>query len=274
MDRRDTAANGRVALAALRGQVDSESWVEGTPMRVTAPLVDLCAAPDGARDRQMIHGDRVRVLETRAGWAFLRRDKDGYCGYAASAALGPDHATTHWVATPGTHLYPTPSLKTRESLWLTLGAELAIRPGSDRFAETAGGLFVPRNHLRRLDDRPTDPAAIAELFLGTPYLWGGNSRAGIDCSGLVQAALLACGLPCPGDSDQQWTRLGTPLPQGARLRRNDLLFWKGHVALALDPDHLIHANGAAAAVSVEPIAACLARIRATEGDTFLGLKRL
>ena len=82
----------------------------------------------------------------------------------------------------------------------------------------------------------TDPVAVAELFLGTPYLWGGNSRAGIDCSGLVQAALLACGIACPGDSDLQAAiRRHARLSRSSRSARGDLIFWKGHVAMVADP---------------------------------------
>lgn len=251
----------------------ADRFVDGDWARVTAPLADLLRHPDGPRDRQVIMGERLLVLERLDRHAFVQAQKDGYCGYVAQSALGPDQAVTHWVSVPATHLYATPSIKLREIVGLTLGAQVCIVAEQDRFAETADGLFLPRVHLLPIGQRLDDPASVAEGFLGTPYLWGGNSRAGLDCSGLVQAALLACGLPCPGDSDQQWAAVGQPVPEGTALRRGDLLFWKGHVAMALDREVMIHANAFRMAVTREGINDAKARIRAQEGDVWLGAKR-
>ncbi len=272
-DPRLTPANGRVAHLSLQGKVKADRHVAGDWARVTDPLADLLRRPDGPRDRQMIMGDRLLVLERLDRHAFVQAEKDGYCGYVAVAALGPDQAVTHWVSAPASHLYATPSIKLHELASLTMGAQVRIVAEEGRFAETADGLFLPRVHLLPIGQRLTDPASVAEGFLGTPYLWGGNSRAGLDCSGLVQVAFLACGLPCPGDSDQQWTDLGQPLPEGAALRRGDLLFWKGHVAMALDGEVMIHANAFRMAVTREGISEAKARIRAQEGDVWLGAKR-
>ena len=261
-DRRLTPANGRVAHVSLKGRVAAERYVTGESARIVAPLADLLARPDGPRDRQVLMGERVTVLDRHEGFAFVQAEKDGYCGYLPEAALGEGRAATHWVAAPATHLYHEPSLKTPEVACLTMGARLTIVAEHPRFMETADGLFVPRPHLRALGDWAADPAAVAESFLGTPYLWGGNSRAGIDCSGLVQAALLACGIPCPGDSDMQERSAGAALPAGTPVRRGDLLFWKGHVAMAVSPDRLIHANGFQMAVGHEETAEAIARIEA------------
>lgn len=272
-DPRLTPANGRVAHLSLKGQVKAARFVTGDWARLAQPLADLLRRPDGPRDRQVILGERVLVLDRLDRHAFVQAEKDGYCGYVALAALGPDHAVSHWVAAPASHLYATPSIKLRELASLTMGAQLQVVGEEGRFAETAEGLFLPRCHLLPLAERLADPAGVAEGFLGTPYLWGGNSRAGIDCSGLVQAALLACGQPCPGDSDLQWAAFGQPLPEGVAFRRGDLLFWKGHVAMALDGEQMIHANGHRMAVTREGILEAKARIRAQEGDVWLGAKR-
>ena len=263
-DRRLTPANDRVAHVSLRGTVKAARFVEGEAASVAAPLADLLAAPGGARDRQLLMGEEVLVLDRHEGFAFLRSTKDGYCGYVAEAALGPFHTPTHWIANPASHLYPAPDMKLREVAGVSFGARLTITAEHPRFLETEGGLFVPRPHLRPLGQVMGDPAGVAEMFLGSPYLWGGNSRAGLDCSGLVQASLLACGIACPGDSDMQ-VALGEPVDGPESLRRGDLIFWNGHVAMALDPTRLIHANAFRMAVAIEGIAEAIARIEG-QGD--------
>lgn len=273
-DRRLTPANGRVAHLSLLGKVVAERFVEGQAANVVAPLTDLLARPAGPRDRQLLMGDAVLVLERAGGFAFVQAQKDGYCGYIEDTALGPAEAATHWLAAPASHLYPAPDLKTREVAALSLGARLTIRADRGRFCETSAGSFVPTTHLRAIGAWLRDPAAVAESFLGTPYLWGGNSRAGIDCSGLVQVAHLACGLPCPADSDLQLAALGAPLPEGVVPARGDLFFWKGHVAMALGDDALIHANGYQMAVGIEGIADCISRIAAQGEGPLLAVKRI
>lgn len=274
-DHRLTPANGRVAHVSLKGRVRADRYVTGDRARVGVPLADLVVRPDGPRDRQVLMGDRLLVLERLDRHAFVQAEKDGFCGYVARAALGPDQPVTHWVSAPATHLYPTPGLKIRELAALSFGARVQIVAEEGGFLRTAEGPFVPRQHLTPAGDHLSDPAGVAELFLGTPYLWGGNSRGGIDCSGLVQAALLACGIPCPGDSDLQWQLVGTPLAPGTPLRRGDLLFWHGHVAMAVDPDRIIHANAHRMAVTHEDTEAALARIAVQEGaEAWLGAKRI
>jgi cell wall-associated NlpC family hydrolase len=190
------------------------------------------------------------------------------------AALRDDRKATHWVAAPATHLYSGPDIKEREHAALSQGARLTIAKEHSRFFETDDGLFVPRRHLRTIGDWLDDPAAVAEGYLGTPYLWGGNSRTGIDCSGLVQASLLACGIPCPGDSDLQLAALSRELPPGSACQRSDLLFWPGHVAMAVDGQRMIHANAFNMAVTYEDIAAATARIAAQGEGSVLAVKRL
>ncbi|WP_415182863.1 NlpC/P60 family protein [Phaeovulum sp.] len=272
-DRRLTPFNGRVAHVSLRATVAAETYVEGTKAQITAPLAEICATPAGPRDRQLLLGAAVLVLERRNDWAFVQAEADGYCGWVPGNALGVAQVATHWVAAPASHLYPEPSIKARELAALPLNARVTITGADGRFLQTAAGAFIPAQHLRAIGDWAKDPADVAASLLGTPYLWGGNSRAGIDCSGLVQAAYTACGLPCPADSDLQRGSLGAPLPEGAPYRRGDLFFWKGHVALALDPETLIHANAYSMNVAREPIAASIRRIDAQGEGLPLCVKR-
>ncbi len=264
-DRRLTPANGRVAAAHLQGRVRAERFVEGAWRSVRSARAALWREADGLhRDRELLFGDSFLVLEDRDGRAFGQAGRDGYVGYLDSAALGAAVTPTHAVSARSTHLYPAPDLKAPPRLALSFGSLLRVSGQSGRFLETGGG-FVPEQHLRPLSAPLSDPAGVAELFLGVPYGWGGNSIWGIDCYGLVQAALLACGQDCPGDSDLQETALGGEVARDAPVRRGDLFFWKGHVAMAQDGDRLIHANAHHMAVAIEPIGVAIARI-AAQGD--------
>lgn len=271
-DRRLTPYSGRIALEALRGQVPAEAFTPGTPARVVAPVADLSPAPGALRDRQLQFGAEVLVIDPGTEAAFVQAQADGYCGWVATEALGAPVPATHAVRAAATHVYREASIKRGEVMALGLGARLAVLETLGVFARTPGG-FVPAQHIRPLDAPEADPVAVAEQLLGTPYLWGGNSRAGIDCSGLVQLALAQCGLGVPGDSDLQRAAFGPFLPEAEPTLRGDLFFWRGHVAMACDGATLIHANGHTMSVAHEPIAACLARIEAAGDSPWFGRKR-
>lgn len=271
MDRRITPATPRAAHVSLRGQVQAEIFTEGTPAEITVPLTDLRATPGGRRDRQLILGDAFLVIDREAGHSFGMALKDGYCGWVADAALGRPTQVSHFVATLGSHLYPEPSVRAPATGSLTLGTRLRILGQQGNFAETPHG-HVPVQHLRALGEWHADPAEVAGLFLGVPYLWGGNSRDGLDCSGLVQGAMLACGRACPGDSDLQQA-VGTALDGSGPLRRNDLVFWKGHVGIMADDRTLIHATGHHMAVVAEDLRETVARIEDAGGGPVTALRR-
>lgn len=275
-DRRRWPSNGRVAARSLGDRAGDARPVDPQPCRVTVPVADLLAAPAGKRDRQVLFGEVLEVLERGQGHAFVVARKDGYVGYVDDAALtpldGPDPAT-HQVRAAASHLYPAPDIKVKETALLSLGARLRVSGTEGAFARVEQGYVIAR-HLAPLTTHEADPVAVAERLLGTPYLWGGNSREGIDCSGLVQIACDACGIPCPGDSDMQAAELGDPLDPGADLRRCDLVFWKGHVAWVSGPDRILHANGHDMAVAFEGLSAAIARIEAQGEGPVTGLRRL
>ncbi|MCE6960877.1 C40 family peptidase [Cereibacter sphaeroides] len=270
MDRRLTPFSGQVAHVSLKDMVRAERFTEGEPAAVAVPLADLLSSPGGARDRQLLMGDAFLVIDRCDGHAFGQSAKDGYCGWVAEEALGPAAQPTHVVAVPATHLYPEPRVQARELAGLSFGARVVVIGEARNFLETTAG-WCPAMHLRPVDAPFDDPVEVARLFFGTPYLWGGNSRAGIDCSGLAQAALLACGIDCPGDSDLQ-QRIGTEVAEGD-LRRGDLLFWKGHVAIAVDAERMIHATGYVMGVIEEEIATAVARITAEGGGPVVARRR-
>lgn len=241
-------------------------------MQVAEPVVDVLSHPDGSRDRQLLFGDQIEILQSEGLWRKVRAQKDGYTGYLPSNTLAPAERATHWVSTPATHAYAKPDFKSRNLCSLSLGSRMQIAEMGPRFARIHLGYvpaFVPVTHLTPLEQPADDPVAVAETLLHTPYLWGGNSRFGIDCSGLVQLSCHACANPCPGDSGPQENELGqlvtTSATAPSEYRRGDLLFWKGHVAWVRDSETLLHANAHAMAVVIEPIDAAILRIE-EQGD--------
>ena len=266
MDWRTTPANDRVADLSLKGQVEGLRFVEGESLQVCVPVADLHRNPGvGRRERQLLFGDGFRVLERCGNHAFGQSVKDGYCGWLSKTQIGPLQNATHIIFARSSFGFSKPNIKDPQITPLSFGSRLRIVGVDGAFAQTAEGLHVPQVHLRPVDDLFVDPIAVAQIFLGTPYLWGGNSGHGIDCSGLVQAALLACGIDCPGDSDLQEQALGQRLSDNDETLRGDLFFWKGHVAMAVDADTLIHANAYSMSVAYEPTATAISRIAAA-GD--------
>lgn len=273
-DRRSLRSNGTVAHRSLQGAVQAERFTDGEQAHVTAIVTDLCPRPKGPRDRQLLRGEAFTILDIVDGWLFGFAEKDGYVGWVDGSAFAPhSSAPTQRIANPRSYAKTTPGLKEMGAVTpLPYGARFRVIGAADGWAEiewSTGTIpsnrFVPAGHLRPLTEYASDPAYEAEKLIGTPYLWGGNSSFGLDCSGLVQAALTACGLPCPGDSDQQEAQLGTTLPDTAAPQRGDLYFWKGHVAMATDANTLIHANAHHMAVAYEPITNAITRI-AAQGD--------
>ena len=262
-DPRLTPFSGQVAHEALRGQIDAPAYTAGEMMRLHSPVTDLLRHPGGPRDRQLLRGARVCVIDLQGECAYVRAEADGYCGWIAQNALGADHPVTHRVANVSTHLYQRPDLKSPDHAALSLNSLLRITDHADGFLRCDDGLWLPEQHLAPIDQPTDDPVTVAEMLLHVPYLWGGNSAAGLDCSALVQLALQACALPCPGDSDMQQAALGTALPPDTPAERGDLLFWRGHVAWVSAPDLILHANAHSMTVAYEPLHEAVARI-ATE----------
>lgn len=265
-DRRLTPATDRVALESWRDRLNRPDYTEGRPARIAVAVTDICRSPGGARDRQALFGADVTVIDRRDGFSFVQAALDGYCGWIADGVLSVDlPPVTHRVTAPASHIYPRPDMKTREIAALSIGARLSGTP-EGRFLRLAGGGFVPIQHVGQGID---GPVAVAESLLGTPYLWGGNSRAGIDCSGLAQMALTMAGIPCPGDSDMQ----RDAFPEVEDIRRGDLLFWPGHVALAVSSSLMIHATAWKMAVIHEGITEAIQRIDMVGEGPFLGARR-
>jgi len=276
LDPRINPFRPEIAASHLRGHVEAKRFVEGSRHQIIEPFTALRRAPsrDARLGTEALLGERVTIYETTdEGWAWGQLETDGYVGWLSANALGAVGATpTHQVAVPRAFAFAGPDIRLPPAAALPMGARIAVTRQDERFAVTALGWHIPEVYLTPAKTRQPDFVAVAERFVGAPYLWGGKTSLGLDCSGLVQVSLQAAGKSCPRDSDMQELTLGK-LSSLASLRRGDLVFWKGHVAIALDPETLIHANAHHMTVAVELSDDAIKRIKAA-GSEVTSVRRI
>ena len=278
LDRRITPARPDLAAEFLRGKVEAAAFAPGRRLRVAAATADMrrAPAPDAGLETQALHGEAVTVYEMRDGWAWGQIAADGYVGYLRAEALDAWTAPTHRVCVPRTFVYPGASIKMPISLALSLNAAVTVAEMHGDFAVLADGRCVWAAHLAPMGAAAADFVAIAESLLHTPYLWGGKTSLGLDCSGLVQLTLAATGIGAPRDSDMQERVIGAPLALDTApsdLKRGDLVFWKGHVGILRDAGTLLHASGHQMMVASEPLDVARARIAAKSFGAVTVLRR-
>jgi cell wall-associated NlpC family hydrolase len=279
-DRRVAAYRPDLADERLRGRVEAERFATGTVRLVTAASapVHRNPSPEAPMDTEALMGERVTVYDEHEGWAWCQLHDDGYVGYLPSAALGvPGPEPTHKVRALRTFFYPAPNMKLPNLGFASLGARLAVTGTVGEFVRIATGAFVFADHLAVLGTSEPDFVAVAERFLHTPYLWGGKTSLGIDCSGLAQSALQAAGFAAPRDSDMLERAMGAPVeirPDLSGLRRGDLIFWKGHVGMMADATRLLHSTSYTMSTCIEPLAGAEERIRTKGFGAITSIKRM
>ncbi|MDF1610351.1 NlpC/P60 family protein [Hoeflea sp. YIM 152468] len=269
LDRRLNAYRADLADIRLEGQVKAERYTGGVPAQVAVPIADLRPRPDQdcGIDTQALYGEALTVFDRAGGWAWVQLAADGYVGYVREDSIRDGEAqATHVVSVPRSFVYPGPDLRFPHRHCLSMGSRVRVTGAAETratpYALLDDGSAMIATHLRPVGDiAPDDAVSIAARFLETPYLWGGRSGFGIDCSGLVQMALAMTGKPAPRDSDQQATQLGVAIdPERDRLQRGDLVFWKGHVGFLEDAQTLLHASGGTMSVTREPLQQAIDRI--------------
>ena len=278
-DPRLTPARPDLAAKYLEGKVKAARYVAGEEFCVRDAIAPLREGPqaDAMLATQALKGERVTIYDRDdEGFAWGQLNGDGYVGWLPDEALArPAAAPTHKVTALRTFAFSGPSIKLAPVETLPMGARITVIREDGAFAVTDEGHSLPRGHVGRLDAMEKDFVAVAERFIGTPYLWGGKSSLGIDCSGLVQLSLTAAGIGCPRDSDMQQDGLGQALNAAEmnKLRRGDLIFWKGHVAIVRDAETIVHANAHHMATVIENTQEAIARIKAA-GSEVTAIKRL
>ena len=279
LDPRLNAYREDLAAESLRGKVEAPRFVAGTKKQVIRTAVALRRRPAATAglDTEALFGEALTVYDEADGWAWIQLERDGYVGYVPANALSAEiRPATHRVSALGTFLYPVPDIKSPPIMHLSINAHLTVEEKVDRFYKLAGGGFVVDRHVTELARGARDFVDVAERFIGTPYLWGGRTRVGIDCSGLVQISMEAAGLTAPRDTDMQQAELGDPVPITPNLdglQRGDLVFWPGHVGIMCDAVMMVHANAHHMAVTIEPLAEAAQRIFKT-GCEIAAIKRL
>ena len=273
MDPRVTPANETAACSTLKGKIKHANFVEAKNYQVNVPFVDLLGSPDGKRNRQLIYGSKVKYFSAAKGWAFIQNTYDNYVGYVPESTIASETQKTHIVTAPLAHVFMEPNIKSKNIEILPLAARVSGEMIGNGFLETELG-WISVSQLKRKTELSKDPVEVSKLLQNAPYLWGGNTTLGIDCSGLIQISLLLCGIDCPGDSDQQMNTLGQNINIGSPRKKGDILFWKGHVAWALNERQILHANAYHMATVIEEANEAIERIKKQDNNSVIAHKRL
>jgi hypothetical protein len=261
-DKRLTPARPDLAAAHLKGAVDAPRFAEGEKFSICVGRASLRVRPgsDAAQDSELLFGESFIVYDRANGWAWGQAANDLYVGYLREEALTAPFAAQAKVIALMAPVFSAADLKTPVRDLLPMNAVVPVLSGDGDYVNIGLG-FVHQRHLA--PETQKDFVAIAERFLGAPYVWGGKTAAGLDCSGLIQAALQAVGKAAPRDTDMMEAVLGEVVVTASQ--RGDLVFWKGHMGVMLDKERLLHANAFHMAVAIEPLTEAMTRIEKSAG---------
>ena len=230
-----------------------------TVISSTADILGEPARPSiiSQKDSQLLYGEQFQVEKARGAYVYGHSVLDGYQGYVERAQLIKDAlSSTHFVKVRASHLYPEPSFKSRPLTRLSFMSRVTLTTNSENgFTQLSDQSWIFSNHIAPMKDftKSGDLAQTAEIYLGTPYLFGGRSAFGIDCAGLVQVVVYACGHACPlRDSCDQEGSFGTPIKRDD-VQRNDIVYFKGHVGIMMDDKNILNATARHMTTLIEPL---------------------
>ncbi len=290
-DSRITPYKDDFAASYLKDVVEAKNYGDAIRHQVMMPVIPLHKAPAAASmmDTQLILGAEFDIYDIHNGWAWgqeVQEDSSkhssgrsgGYVGYVPNMALArTPEAPTHFISAVRAPVFIKPDLKTAIRTTLPLNAKVSVEGSEGDYLKIPDMGYVHRNHITAIkqasDNLGGDFVCAAELHLGLPYVWGGISPDGVDCSGLVQTSLRAVGQDAPRDADMQEAALGDLVAKDTELKRGDLIFWKGHVGILRDANTLLHANAHHMLVTSEPLSEAITRIEKTTGAV-TSIKRL
>lgn len=257
-DPRLTPVMGDIAAAHLRGRINAQRYVEGVKLQAAAPAIGVHREPslESEQMNQLLLGETAIIYDVRGSWGWGQSLHDDYVGWMSLADMTSDvREPSRRIRALRSIIYAEPDLRAPALMSAPMNARIALSAagGEGAFLPVARGGWIVASHLVGLDHTGGDYVAIAQAFLGTPYLWGGRCSMGIDCSGLVQSALGGAGQACARDTDMQLDSLGRELRGDERPARGDFAFWKGHVAILIDERMVVHADGRTMAVVIEPL---------------------
>ncbi len=242
--------------------------------RIKAPVANLYSDQGTTLERQFLFGEAFCVTAEQNGWAEGYRPSDQYAGFLRVDDLAGWADPSNRISDMGGHVYAVPNFKTVPMMHLPFQAEITVVGEEGHYVELAGGGFVHQQQVESLVAIEPDYVKTAERYLGVPYLWGGNTQYGLDCSGLVSAALKRAKIDCAADSGAQEKTVGERLTHSEPLQRGDFVFWEGHVGLIHGPDMLLHANGYHMKTVLEPFEQACTRILAAGNGPVTSRKRL
>ena len=279
LDRRLHPYRPDLAAEYLRGRVEAEHFVIGRTCQIRVERAPVRTKPDTdtSLETELLFGELVQVYEEVDGWAWIQSKLDDCVGYTESTMISDEvFISTHSVSELATYLYPEPNIKSVPITLLPMTARVAVKDSTDQFCRLRSGGWVHGSHIEPISSYAVDHCAVARKFLNTPYLWGGKTNRGIDCSGLLQVSLARCGIFISRDTDLQLS-VGRQVEfdgDDRMLQRGDLVFWPGHVGIWMDSKSLVHASASTMLVTIEPLHQVSTRIGLMTGQTLPRIRRV